>query len=422
MVRADAGRRTGGQTVRRGGGTGRTATITTTLIAVVAVVPVPSFDGSIAGTGVVSRLACLDGALARDVVRAYLDSNAASARAMPLRHSLAYFRQLLSGHANAANAGGGAPHIPENMARGARNVALLLTLLGAAYRLSQGGCVDDGGGGALPGGVALMVGAVLSDETVEAIKNLMIKVGLAGGFLRAGMIKTTTKTTTKEREARTGMAAAASSTTRAAGEGAAARIDADADDGAGVVGGRRPPRDDGSSGTNPIDDDDAEDASGANRPGDGGAPPNFDGTSSSPMHQRTTTEPSSSSRRRRQGRSLSIGSLKDLSKRMPNPTAITSMLYNALSGGVVVANGPPRGAPTAVAAPRDGERPNPDDPTTEMPALGGGGAHPQDSSSPRRRHRSKRSHKTLRQGGGYTLEDPIPIYLIFSHLSTTCGF
>ncbi len=88
-----------------------------------------SFEVSIARTSVVSRLASLDVSLARDVVRAYLHSNAASTCAMPLRHSLAYFRQLLSGHANATNfAASGVPHIPENMARGARNGALLLTL------------------------------------------------------------------------------------------------------------------------------------------------------------------------------------------------------------------------------------------------------------------------------------------------------
>ena len=55
---------------------------------------VPSFEGAIAGTGVISRLASLDSNSARKIVQTYLDSNA-SIHAMPLSHSLAYFRQVL---------------------------------------------------------------------------------------------------------------------------------------------------------------------------------------------------------------------------------------------------------------------------------------------------------------------------------------
>jgi len=66
--------------------------------------------------------------------------------------------------------------LPENVAKGARNAALLFTLLGAAYRVrSQGGGSDN------PAGYA----QVLSGENAEALKNVMIKVGLAGGFLKA---------------------------------------------------------------------------------------------------------------------------------------------------------------------------------------------------------------------------------------------
>ena len=54
---------------------------------------IPSFEGSIAGTGVISRLSALNNAMARQIVQTYLDSNT-SLNAMPLSHSLAYFRQV----------------------------------------------------------------------------------------------------------------------------------------------------------------------------------------------------------------------------------------------------------------------------------------------------------------------------------------
>jgi len=105
-------------------------------------------------------------------------------------------RQMLSGYHHHPSS---SMHIPENMAKGARNMALLFTLLGAAYRVHQGGSVDGGvvsmthGGGMMPD-----PSAVLSEENVEALKNVMIKVGLAGGFLKAGM------TTMKEKKGRDG--------------------------------------------------------------------------------------------------------------------------------------------------------------------------------------------------------------------------
>ncbi|KAL3776435.1 hypothetical protein ACHAW5_009244 [Stephanodiscus triporus] len=336
---------------------------------------VPSFDGSIAGTGVVSRLARLDGAAARDVVQSYLDSNA-SMRAMPLRHSLAYFRQMLSGchHHHPSSS----MHIPENMAKGARNMALLFTLLGAAYRVHQGGSVDGGvasmthGGGMMPD-----PSAVLSEENVEAIKNVMIKVGLAGGFLKAGM------TTMKEKKAETAANAAATT--------AAARVDAaspaDGMDVArreeGAVDGVHQLRDDRSSRTDVL----ADAVSGLTHVDDGGG---------------LTFSTEQSSQRRQQGRSVSIGSIEDLSNRIPNPAAIASMLYNAFSNGSIVATGS-RYAPVAAANlgvlssnKEEGDRPNPDDPRAMMPTQGGD-THREGATSPKMRHRSKRSHKILRQ-------------------------
>jgi hypothetical protein len=66
----------------------------------------PTFDRSIAGTGVVSHLAMLNGPAAQEVVWGYLNNNAL-VRAMPLCHSLAYFCQiLLLGHHHHMGGGG----------------------------------------------------------------------------------------------------------------------------------------------------------------------------------------------------------------------------------------------------------------------------------------------------------------------------
>ncbi|KAL3823133.1 hypothetical protein ACHAXA_006463 [Cyclostephanos tholiformis] len=361
----------------------------------------PSFEGSIAGTGVVSRLAYLDVDAARDVVQSYLDSNV-SMRAMPLRHSLAYFRQLLSGqylyhHQNqttTTTTTTSMPQIPENISKGARNMALFFTLLGAAYRVHQGGCVDGatGVGDALPQGIMSSdhMGAVLSDENVEAIKNLMIKVGLAGGFLKAGM------KTMKEKKAemsRASMSSSSSSTrarVNAAGTAAAAvdddgmiadrRGEAGVDGvGAGLVVNHR---NDGTLLRSEI----ADAASGSNHASDNGVASNY-------FH----SDERSASHGRHGGRSVSIGSLDDLSNMIPNPVAIASMLYNAFSNGVAVANGSRETPPAAVAS-KKGDRSISDDPEVKISAQEGGDAHPGDPPSPKRHHRSKRSHKTLRQG------------------------
>jgi hypothetical protein len=93
---------------------------------------------------------------------------------------------------------------------------------------------------------------------------------------------------------------------------------------------------------------------------------------------------------------VSIGSLEDLSNRLPNPAAIASMLYNAFSNSVAVANNGSREAPSAAVS-EEGDRTIPCNLGMKISAQEVGGAHPGDSPSPKRRHRSKRSHKTLRQ-------------------------
>lgn len=101
----------------------------------------------------------------------------------------------------------------------------------------------------------------------------------------------------------------------------------------GAVDGVHQIRDDRSLRTDVIADTLADAGSGLNHVDDGGGP-NF------------STE--QSSQRRQQGRSVSIGSLEDLSNRIPNPAAIASMLYNAFSNGSIVATGS-RYAPVAAA-------------------------------------------------------------------------
>lgn len=239
----------------------------------------PTFEGAIAGTGVITRLAAMDAQSARSIVQTYLDSNV-SIRAMPLQHSLAYLKQMLSSSSSSNNSN----------SKSARNMALLFTLLGAAYRVHQSGSV---------GGGECDTTAILNEENIDVIKNVMIKVGLAGGFLKAGLMKSTMKETmeTTEEEAEE--------------EEGGAALARENDDDVGAI---------------------------------------------------TTL----TSRQRRHGRSTSLGSLEDLTNRIPNPSAIAAMLYNAFHKGY-------NNAVECEASVAD----------------------PQFATSPKRLHRSKRSHNTL---------------------------
>ncbi|EJK72260.1 hypothetical protein THAOC_06220, partial [Thalassiosira oceanica] len=118
---------------------------------------VPSFDGSIAGTGVVARLASRDPARAREIVQSYLDSNS-SIHAMPLLHSLAYLRQMLArrgpgplgwprrGGGGGRNNGRSSHSVGHQQqpgaaaaARGLGNAAMMFALLGAVWHANQAG-------------------------------------------------------------------------------------------------------------------------------------------------------------------------------------------------------------------------------------------------------------------------------------------
>lgn len=231
----------------------------------------PTFEGAIAGTGVFTRLATMNANSARSIVQSYLDSNV-SIRAMPLQHSLAYLKQMLSSSSNNSNS------------KSARNMALLFTLLGAAYRVHQSGSVG--------GGECVTTTTILNEENIDVIKNIMIKVGLAGGVLKAGLMKSTIKETRETTEEET--------------------------------------------------EDEDGDAALARENDAGGAIKSL------------------TSRQRRHGRSTSLGSLEDLTKKIP------TMLYNAFHNGYNKAV------------------------ECEAPV-----ADPQFATPPKRQHRSKRSHNTF---------------------------
>ncbi|KAL9185669.1 hypothetical protein ACHAXT_003446 [Thalassiosira profunda] len=285
---------------------------------------VPSFEGSIAGTGVVSRLASLDSASARKIVQTYLDSNA-SLHALPLSHSLAYFRQVLSRpHPHLF------PHpppLPDGMAKNARNAALFFTVLGAAYMRAQQGDVP------MPDPRTMMPdpSEVLTEENVEAMKGVMLKMGLMGGFLKAGQ-------TMKEK--------------------AEQRNRATSSDGEGGEGDAQ-----GENGDNSEQPDNRETGGDATDQAAGAVV----GTS-----RRTT----------------SIGSMEDLGSILPNPTAFASRLYNAFSSGTSLAAAGPSSPKTSAA--------NLDAPASDED-QGSALDDQQEGASPsHRRHRSKRSHQTLR--------------------------
>eukprot|EP00984_Skeletonema_dohrnii_P014869 scaffold6345_cov107-Skeletonema_dohrnii-CCMP3373.AAC.5 len=158
-------------------------------------------NNMIAGTGVITRLSKLNNARARQIVQLYLDSNA-SIRGMPMLHSLSYLRQMIRLHYT--NGGGydddglseqqkqdyqsrqqqnqgvseQVMHGDENvvqqqqqqqqqdgmMISTARNMALLFTFLGAAYKYQHGDVPS------------------MDEETMELCKGMMIKLGVAGGM------------------------------------------------------------------------------------------------------------------------------------------------------------------------------------------------------------------------------------------------
>eukprot|EP00804_Cyclotella_cryptica_P023099 CCRYP_000336-RB/>CCRYP_000336-RB protein AED:0.38 eAED:0.38 QI:99/1/1/1/1/1/5/527/856 len=134
----------------------------------------------IAGTGVISRLAAMDESKAREIVQTYLDSNS-SIHAMPLSHSLAYLRQVFRQH-GLPNMKLRIPHRPtvpvvpaldNQMAKNtARNMALLFTFIGAASYMH-------GAAPEMPD-----PSDVINSENVAALRDALLKMGLAGGVLK----------------------------------------------------------------------------------------------------------------------------------------------------------------------------------------------------------------------------------------------
>mmetsp|Transcript_31734 Transcript_31734/g.66753 ORF Transcript_31734/g.66753 Transcript_31734/m.66753 type:complete len:946 (-) Transcript_31734:48-2885(-) len=323
---------------------------------------IPSFEGSIAGTGVISRLASLKSSSARKIVQTYLDSNT-SMHGMPLSHSLAYFRQvLLRQHPSSF------PHRPtnmpaDNMAKNARNMALFVTFLGAAYMHTQ-----QQGGGIIDVTIPMPdPSEVMNEENMEALKNMMLKVGLAGGFFKAGK--------TMKEKAKQANAVAVSSVND--------NDNSHVGDGEDEVGqgynncvhGEGSGRHDHST-TNAHSNatmavNHASDTDLANG-----------GTSSSGQAQRPASP---------QQRSVSIGSLEDLSHMISHPSNIATRLYNAFSIN--------NAGSTANLDPELNKDCNGS--TSGVPSSS---MHSSDEknifSLPKRRHRSKRSHKTIRHDEG----------------------
>ena len=297
---------------------------------------ISSFEGSIAGTGVISRLASLDSTLAREIVQTYLDSNT-SIHALPLSHSIAYFRQLLLRNRNkvtvknSSSSTATAAAIPENMAKNARNMAILFTFVGAAYMQSQGD---------VPAMMPTMPdpSEVLNEENMEILKNMMLKGFVAGGFIKAGK-------TMKEKVADINAA-------QASGE-------ASSDD----VTGRH--------------DDEAVQVQNNNDTMQGG-----DNANAQAGEVVVVGNNNRRSSRQSQQRSSSIGSLEDLSQMLPHPSTIASRLYSAFSN-----KGSSPNTSTANLDTSSNENNNSlavEDQIAFAP------------SPSRRRHRSKRSHTTIR--------------------------
>ncbi len=338
---------------------------------------IPTFEGSIAGTGVISRLASMDREAARRIVQTYLDSNT-SIHAMPLRHSLAYFRQVLlrykqhppfTSTSPASVPHGTTPNIPENMAK----MALFFTFLGAAYVHHQGGDVM------MPN--IPSPSEVLNEENLDAFKSMMLKVGLAGGFLKAGK---TMKAKAVQQQANVSSAAAsASANDRVPDSISGADFDADyrgmddisevrvASTNAGLDISDRHRRDRSVGTTERIIGRDNSDTSEA-------------------AHNTFVSLAKDAQSSSQHQRSVSIGSLEDLSHMMPTASAIAFRLYNVFSNGNM-----PRHRP---------QMQNKDGSTSENAKvnkpLQASSIGNESLLSPRTRRRSKRSHNTLHPSEG----------------------
>jgi Ankyrin repeats (3 copies) len=114
---------------------------------------------ALAGTAVLSRVSQRDEPYAQNIVQNYLDSNS-TLRHMPLSHSLAYIRHVLERHGFQQHISTGSP------SHALASAALLITLIGAASVMG-------------------------TDSSYSTMLPNMLKVGLAGSLMRAGVTATT---------------------------------------------------------------------------------------------------------------------------------------------------------------------------------------------------------------------------------------
>ena len=110
------------------------------------------YEYALEGTATVSRLAQGDAHYAQHIMQTYVDSNS-TLRQMPLSHSMAYIRHLLERHGFQQHIATGSP------SHTLASAALLITLIGAASVMGS----------------------------AESMLPNMLKVGLAGGLMGAGV-------------------------------------------------------------------------------------------------------------------------------------------------------------------------------------------------------------------------------------------
>jgi len=112
----------------------------------------------LSGTSILSRLAQMDEPCAHSIVQTYVDSNS-TLRQMPLSHSLAYIRHVLERNGFQQHIATGSP------SHALASAAFLITLIGAASVMG-------------------------TDSSYSAMLPNMLKVGLAGSLMGAGVTAT----------------------------------------------------------------------------------------------------------------------------------------------------------------------------------------------------------------------------------------
>lgn len=235
------------------------------------------------------------------------------------------------------------------MAKNARNMALFFTFLGAAYNVPM----------TMPD-----PSEVWNEENMEAFKNMMLKVGLAGGVFKAG------KTMKEKAETKNATAVAAAAVSSSGSVNGVSNN---------TNGALREKEGDYMQGENSSHDHSTtNDASAVNDANDADVASNDSNTSST---LQASIRPSS------QQRSASLGSLEDLSHMIrSHPSAIASRLYNAFSNNNAANNSLPNILTANNLDSNKEDRSSSSDDQIQQ------------EGTPKRLHRSKWSHETLRRG------------------------